>query len=134
MKRPVRPGAVEACTWYAGTDRELVSRALSDVGGDARIGVGLLELQPGCHTRPAHWHALEEEHLYVLSGEGELHLGDETHRLEAGDYVCFPAGQAVLHHLSNSGHEAFRYLMIGERIAEDRVTHERDFTAADDPT
>jgi len=123
MKRPIAATNVPAEVWYAGTDREIRGRALCDVGGTARIGVGLLELPPGSHTRPSHWHSLEEEHLYALSGTAILHLGEERHDLHSGSYVCFPAGQPVAHHLENVGAEPFVYLMIGERIADDRVTY-----------
>lgn len=44
--------------------------------------------------------------------------------MRTGSYVCFPAGQEVVHHLENRGDEPFRYLMIGERIESDRVFHE----------
>jgi uncharacterized cupin superfamily protein len=123
MKRPLRVLDVPAETWYAGTDREIHGRALSDVGGIARVGVGLMELPPGCNTRPGHWHSHEEEHLYALSGSAILHLGEERHRLEGGSYVCFPAGQEVGHYLENCGPEAFVYLIVGERIADDKVTY-----------
>ena len=91
--------------------------------GKAKVGVGLLELAPGCNTKPGHWHSHEEEHLYVLSGSAILHLGSEQHQLESHSYVCFPAGQDVPHHLENTGTEPFVYLIVGERIAEDKVTY-----------
>jgi uncharacterized cupin superfamily protein len=58
----------------------------------------------------------------VLAGAATLHLGQQALPLVAGSYVCFPAGQLVPHHLHNTGAQPFRYLMIGERIAEDEVT------------
>lgn len=125
MKIPVCEADVPFETWYAGSDREIRGKALCDVGGRAKIGVGLMELAPGSNTRPAHWHSLEEEHLYALSGEAVLHLGDERFMLSAGVYVCFPAGQAQPHFIHNTGTVAFRYLMIGERIAGDQVTFAR---------
>jgi uncharacterized cupin superfamily protein len=122
-KRPLLASQVEAQTWYAGTDREIRGRALCDVGGRARIGVGLLELPAGSNTGPAHWHSLEEEHLYAISGHATLCLGAERYPLQPGSYVCFPAGQTLAHHLENNGTEPFVYLMIGERIPGDQVTY-----------
>lgn len=126
MKTPVHESEVNAEVWYGGTDREIRGKALCDVGGAARVGVGLLELPCGCNTQPAHWHSAEEEHLYVLEGEGTLHLGEVTHALRPGSYVCFPAGRAVPHHLENTGSVVLRYLMIGERLAHDVVHHVAD--------
>jgi uncharacterized cupin superfamily protein len=122
-KLPVHESAVPAETWYSGTDREIHGRALSDLGGASKIGVGLLELPPGCNTQPGHYHSHEEEHLYLLEGELTLHLGSQRHRLGPGSYVHFPAGQAVPHHLENDGTLPARYLMVGERNEEDRVTY-----------
>jgi uncharacterized cupin superfamily protein len=123
MKRPLRVTEVPAEVWYAGTDREIRGRALCDVGGRAKVGVGLLELPPGSNTKPGHWHSREEEHLYAVRGHAILHLGAERFTLEPGSYVCFPAGQPLAHFLENAGTEPFVYLMIGERIDDDEVTY-----------
>jgi uncharacterized cupin superfamily protein len=125
MKRPIHESDVPWEVFAAGTRQEVRARPLCDVGGTAAVGVGVMELAPGCDTRPAHYHSLEEEHLYVLSGRATLHLGDTTFPLEPGDYVCFPAGQALLHCIDNTGDEPFKYLMIGQRIAADVVVHEK---------
>jgi uncharacterized cupin superfamily protein len=124
MKKPVHESSVEWQVWAAGTKQEVRGRALCDVGGRAKIGVGVMELPPGCDTRPAHYHSLEEEHLYVLDGRGVLHLGGAEFALEAGSYVCFPPGQPAPHCLENRGDRPLRYLMIGERIGADVVAHE----------
>jgi uncharacterized cupin superfamily protein len=123
IKCPLNSNDVLAEVWYAGTDREIRGRALCDVGGKAKVGVGLMELPPGSNTKPSHWHSHEEEHLYALSGSAVLHLGADQYQLQVGSYVCFPAGQAAGHHLENTGHETFTYLIVGERIAEDKVTY-----------
>jgi uncharacterized cupin superfamily protein len=124
MKKPVHESSVGWQVWAPGTRQEVRGRALCDVGGRAKIGVGVMELPPGCDTRPAHYHSLEEEHLYVLDGRGVLHLGDSEFEIEAGSYVCFPAGQRALHCLENRSDRPLRYLMIGERLDADVVVHE----------
>jgi uncharacterized cupin superfamily protein len=126
MKKPVHESIVPWETWATGTRQEVRGKPLCDIGGAAKVGVGMMELPPGCDTRPAHYHSREEEHLYVLAGRGTLHLGTDTFALEPGSYVCFPAGQALLHCLENTGDLPLRYLMIGERIANDVVVHEPD--------
>ena len=123
MKVPIHESELEWEVWYAGSDREIRAKALCDAGGRAKVGFGLLELPPGSDTRPGHYHSLEEEHLYVLSGAATLHLGSRTFPLRAGSYVSFPAGQAEAHYIRNETDGVFRYLMVGERIAADRVHH-----------
>ena len=123
MKRPIHESEVAYETWYEGTDREVRGKPLCDVGGKAKVGVGLMELPPGSSTRPAHWHSQEEEHLYALSGKASLFLGAEEFSLVAGSYVCFPPSQREPHYLANTSTEPFVYIMIGERIEDDEVTH-----------
>jgi uncharacterized cupin superfamily protein len=123
MKRPIHETDLAFEVWMAGTPQELRAKALCDVDGRSRVGVGLLELPAGSDTLPGHFHSHEEEHLFVLAGRATLVLGEEQFDLAPGSYVCFPAGQPVHHHLVNRSGGVFRYLMIGERIAEDRVTH-----------
>ncbi len=132
VKVPIRQADVQKIAWYQGTDREIFGQALCDVGGKSKIGFGVLELSPGCDTRPAHYHTLEEEHLYVLEGAGTLHLGADTYPLAKGTYVTFPAGQAVPHFLSNESGRPLKYIMVGERIDSDEVVYADDAWQADD--
>lgn len=81
MKPPIHESQVNAQVWYEGTDREIRGNALSDAGGKAKVGFGLMELPIGSNTKPGHWHSKEEEHLFALSGVATLHLGAESFRL-----------------------------------------------------
>ena len=86
----------------------------SRVGRDYRVGVAIEELEPGRQTAPFHYHMLEEEHVLLLEGELTLRLGEERFRMNAGDYVCFPAGRKLGHCLINEGTATCRYVIIGE--------------------
>jgi len=123
VKIPIHQSDVAFEVWYEGSDREIWGKPLCDVGGRAKVGVGLMELPPGSNTKPGHWHSKEEEHLYVLSGQATLHLGTERFLLRPGSYICFPAGQAEPHHLVNTSTELFSYIIIGGRIDDDEVTY-----------
>ena len=123
FKQPSHESEIPFESWYEGSDRHIRGKALCDVGGRSKIGVGILELFPGSTTRPAHWHSLEEEHLYVVSGMATLHLGAAEFLLTSGSYVCFPANQPEAHYLHNHTQQMFRYIMIGERIKEDQVVY-----------
>jgi uncharacterized cupin superfamily protein len=123
VRQPVHEADLSWQHWYAGTRREIRGKALSDAGGRATVGFGILELAPGSNTLPAHYHTHEEEHLYALSGAATLHLGDATFALTSGTYVCFPAGQRDAHFIENDGDAPFRYIMVGERIDADEVVY-----------
>jgi uncharacterized cupin superfamily protein len=64
-------------------------------------------------SSPAHSHMREEEQVLILEGRLTLRLGAETHEMKAGDYVCFPAGQAAGHCLANDSDTVCRFLVIG---------------------
>jgi uncharacterized cupin superfamily protein len=100
--------------------RHLSSTAL---GEDHRVGVAIEELAPGRQTAPAHYHALEEEHVYILEGRLSLRLGAQRFPMQAGDYVCFPAGQKAGHCLINDSDATCRYVIIGERNPDDVIVY-----------
>lgn len=85
------------------------------VGEGYHVGVLIEGPPPGMRSCPKHYHMLEEEHAIILEGDVTLLLGDESHRMRPGDYVCFPAGRKVGHSFLNSGAGPCAYLMIGER-------------------
>lgn len=89
--------------------------SLAALGQDYHVGVAIEELGPGKQSAPAHYHIFEEEHVYILEGRLTLRLGDATHEMKAGDYVCFPAGQKAGHCLLNNSGDVCRYVIVGER-------------------
>jgi uncharacterized cupin superfamily protein len=92
-------------------------------GDDYHVGVAIEELPPGMRTAPAHYHFIEEEHLFILEGTLTLRLGAGTHRMQAGDYACFPAGQKAGHTLINDGDKPCRYVIVGENSQNEVVVY-----------
>jgi uncharacterized cupin superfamily protein len=120
------PFLVDDVPWedYSQGERfALRTRALGAFAGGTHVGVCLEELAPGKQACPAHYHHLEEEHLYLLEGSLTLRLGEQNSALSAGSYVCFPAGQQAGHALLNTGATVARYLMIGERNPQDVIVY-----------
>jgi len=126
IKLPIHVSDVTPEVSYENTDREIFGRALCDVGGKAKVGVGLMDLPAGSNTKRAHYHTLEEEHIYVIEGSTTLHLSDRSFLLKPGSYVCFPAGQPQAHYLENDSSETCRFLIVGERITQDKVIYPPD--------
>jgi len=96
---------------------------LSSYGGATQIGVSNEVLAPGRQANQAHYHMLEEEHVFVLEGAMTLRLGGKSYLMSAGHYVCFPAGQRVGHSLFNHTTEPCRYLIIGNSQPHDVAVH-----------
>ena len=88
-----------------------------------QFGVNLTTLLPGAASAQRHWHAAEDELVYVLSGEVVLcEDGGET-VLRAGDAAGFKAGVPNGHCLINRSREDAVYLEIGTRAARERVDY-----------
>ena len=88
-----------------------------------QFGVNLTTLRPGAASAQRHWHAAEDELVYVLSGEVVLcEDGGET-VLQAGDAAGFKAGVPNGHCLINRSREDAVSLEIGTRAARERVDY-----------
>jgi uncharacterized cupin superfamily protein len=117
-----RPFSIEDVPWEEWSEgRRFGSRAkaLGRFGGCSHFGVIMEELPPGMQSSPFHYHTQEEEHIWILSGTVTLRLGGERLTLKEGDYIVFPAGQPVGHTLINETNKPCRFLVIGERNAND---------------
>lgn len=110
------PFSADAVPWEEFSRGRLGSRyrVLSKFGGGSHVGVVFEELPPGKQTNLLHYHLLEEEHVFILEGALTVRLGDRSYPMQAGDYVCFPAGQKAGHCLINHTDAPCRYLLIGE--------------------
>lgn len=94
-------------------------RRLGDAAGLSQFGVNLLRLPPGAWSSQRHWHDLEDEFVWVLSGEVVLvEEGSET-VLRAGDCAGWKAGVPNGHHLQNRSDREAHVLEIGARIPGD---------------
>ena len=67
---------------------------------------------------PRHTNTVEHEQ-YVLHGQATVTIGDEAHRVKAGDVLFIPEG--AIHSYQNTGDEPFEFLcMIPNK--EDKIT------------
>jgi uncharacterized cupin superfamily protein len=104
-------------------DRQFRRKQLGAAAGGEELGTSLYELDPGKRTWPRHYHAGNEEAVYVLAGEltlwlgtGESEDGDDTgeteHRLDPGHYAALPSGPAHAHEVAARGDETARFLVV----------------------
>jgi len=115
-----KPIATADIAWEEWNDVPLVEARFKHLsstalGEDYHVGVAIEELPPGKQSAPAHYHMLEEEHVFMLEGRLTVRIGAERFPMQAGDYVCFPAGQKAGHCLINDSDAPCRYVIIGER-------------------
>ena len=80
-----------------------------------QFGVNLLELGPGAWSSQRHWHAHEDEFVYVVRGPVVLVTDAGETMLDTGDCAGFEAGERDGHHLQNRGEATALILEVGTR-------------------
>ena len=99
--------------------RKRERRRLGDAAGLTQFGVNLMRLPPGAWSSQRHWHAHEDEFVYVLSGEVWLITDAGEEQLRAGDCAGFKAGVRDGHHLQNRSSSDAVLLEVGSRDDRD---------------
>jgi uncharacterized cupin superfamily protein len=119
--------ATDARTGYPPPyDRVVVGRERKRLGNAAgldQFGVNLTTLKPGASSALRHWHAHEDEFVYVLEGELVLIEDEGETRLLAGDACGFKANSGNGHHLVNRSARDAVYLEVGTRSKIERVEY-----------
>lgn len=95
----------------------------SDSGGLTQFGAFVETLQPGSSSSFKHWHAREDEMVYMLEGEALVHEGDRKTPLLPGQAATFKAGAPDGHCIENTSSKPAKYLVIGTRLDGDVITY-----------
>ena len=89
-------------------------RAVGNATGLTRMGVWVRSFDPGFAGTNRHFHEVEEEWAYLLSGVGVVRIGPHRIDVRAGHFVGFPPGPRP-HHFVATGTEPVVLLEGGER-------------------
>jgi uncharacterized cupin superfamily protein len=92
---------------------------LGDAAGLTQFGVNLCTLPPGAWSSQRHWHATEDELIYVVSGEVTLVTDAGEELLRAGDAAGFKAGDKDGHCFRNHSDRDVVLLEVGTRVPGD---------------
>ncbi len=90
------------------------TRSLGDLLGLSQLGFHLVRLESGKESTQYHFHHMDEEFLYILSGRGIAEIDDQEFEIGPGDFMGF-ARQSKAHSLKNPNKEDLVYLMGGSR-------------------
>jgi uncharacterized cupin superfamily protein len=96
---------------------------LGNVVGLDQLGVNLTRLKPGAQSSQRHWHAAEDEFVFVIEGTLVLCENDGETVLEAGDAAGWKAGVPNGHCLVNRSQADAVYLEIGTRYEREQVDY-----------
>jgi mannose-6-phosphate isomerase-like protein (cupin superfamily) len=83
------------------------------VEGSAQLSFGAVEIDPGKEI-PVHRHRIGdryiEEGFFVLEGEGEVRVGDQTSPIRAGSF-CVMSPAEGFHNIRNTGNTVLKFVM-----------------------
>ncbi len=91
-----------------------IVRLPSAATGLTRMGVSVRSVEPGFAGTNRHFHSVEEEWSYVLTGRGTLRIGPLRIEVRAGHFAAFPPGPRP-HHFIAEGDLPLVFLEGGER-------------------
>ncbi len=94
-------------------------QALGQAANLTQFGVNLMRIEAGAWSSQRHWHAHEDEFVWVLEGEVMLVTDSEREALHAGDCAGFKAGVKNGHHFINEGTVDAVLLVVGSRDDRD---------------
>ena len=100
-----------------------VRKRLGNAAGLTQFGVNLTTLKPGAASAQRHWHAAEDEFVYLLAGEVVLCEDGGEVVMGPGDAAGFKAGVANGHCLINRSENDAIYLVVGTRAARERAEY-----------
>lgn len=117
----VNVAALEGRTQSKGTRFGAESKRLGTAAGGQQLGCSWYKVPPGRSAFPHHFHCANEEAVFILSGQGEVRIGDEKAPVTAGDYIALPIGPQHAHSLVNTGEADLTYLCFSTMHATEVV-------------
>jgi len=105
-------------THFLNPNGKRTNKSLGDLTGLKGFGFHIIEVPPGCDSTECHLHYQEDECTYVLSGTGEVRIGEERIAIGAGDFVGYRAGGEA-HCMTNTGDDILKCIVVGQRLAHD---------------
>jgi uncharacterized cupin superfamily protein len=103
-----------------------LKRRLGNHGGLNNFGVNMVTLPPKSGSALRHHHSLQDEFIYIVSGNPTLVTDAGEQTLNPGQCAAFPAGAGDGHKLMNNTDADVHYLEVGDRTANDTVSYPDD--------
>jgi uncharacterized cupin superfamily protein len=99
-------------------------KSFSRATGGEKLGCSLYEVEPSRRAWPFHYHAANEEAIYILEGSGTLRIGEEEVPISKGDYLTFPAAREEgAYQLVNTSNSVLRYLCFSTMVELDVMVY-----------
>lgn len=105
-------------THFLNPNAKRINKSLGDLAGLTKLGIHIIEVEPGCETTEFHKHYHEDEAVLILAGSGTARIGDDRLSVKTGDFLGYRAGGEA-HTIENTGTEVLRCLVMGQRSDHD---------------
>ena len=133
MKKPIinldevelqpRPPAFTA-TGKAAERYDAKMGMIAPVLGAEKLGYNLTCVPPGKSAFPFHNHRVNEEMFFILSGSGEISIGNEVFQIKQYDIIaCPPGGEETAHKIRNTGDTDLKYLAVSTKLSPEIVNY-----------
>lgn len=97
--------------------------AFSDYFGLKKVAAHTFIIPPGYRSSEPHAEKLEEEFVFVISGEIDLWLNGKIKTMKAGDCIGFPAGTGIGHCFINNSKKDCEIFVSGDRTKKGNQYH-----------
>ena len=92
----------------------LISRKLGSRG----LGYNLTVVPAGKRAFPFHSHRVNDEMFFVVSGRGEVRIGEHRWSIREGDVIaCPPGGPETAHQIINNSDSELKYLAVSTTVS-----------------
>ena len=99
---------------------ERYRQSLGDAAGLTLFGANLMTMKPGSKSSLRHWHEVEDEFVWIVSGELVLVQDEGETVMRPGDAAGFAAGDRNGHQFVNRSDADAQFLVVGTRPERDR--------------
>lgn len=103
---------------------ERINKSLGDLTGITGLGFHIVEVPPNTESTEYHVHKYEDECVYVLSGQAEVEIGEQTFQVQEGDFIGYQA-EGLAHTMKNTGTSPLKCIVVGERLNHDVADYPR---------
>lgn len=88
-----------------------------------KVAAHYFKIPPGYRTSEPHAESMEEEFVYIISGEIDLWLNGRIKKMSRGDCIGFPAGTGIGHCFINNYHNDCEIFVSGDRTKPENQYH-----------
>ena len=100
------------------------TKSLGAIAGLTDLGFQIMTVEPGHEYSEYHRHLYEEPCFYMLSGDGEVIIAEESYPIFVGDFLGFPKN-GVAHTIFNNSDQPLVFICARVNLEQDVCDYPR---------